>query len=112
MARGVAGDAQDLAIQQHPRPGMVAITLAQMRPIAAQPRGGLRVIIEDKGHIARLGDGHELLHCAGHHIGRRILQPQLQAGDIAGIKRLGQGLGKARRQARGGDEVEAAIGHG
>ena len=67
---------------------MVAITLAQMRPVTAQPGGGMRIIIEDKGHVPRL-DIDPKSHPAWTGV-QRILDP---GGQVAKFNKKFAGIG-------------------
>ena len=90
MARCMAGDAQNAAIQYTPRCGVVAITLAKMRAITAKFGGKRRVIVQKKRHIPCRRNGHEDFHGTRDFILGRVFQAQLQAGNIARIQRRGE----------------------
>ncbi len=90
MARSMAGNAQNATIQYTPRCGVVAITLAKMRAITAKFCGKRRVVVQKKRHIPCCRNGHEDFNGTRDFILSRVFQAQLQAGNIARIKRRGE----------------------
>ena len=109
MARGMAGNAQDTPFEQPPCLRMVAIALAEMRAITAKLYRKCRIVIQNKGNITSRRDGHEYFRGTSDVILSRALETQLQAGDIACIKRSSQGIAKTNGiKPLRRDEIEPA----
>jgi hypothetical protein len=109
MARGVAGNAKNAPIKQPTCFGVIAIRLAEMRAITAKPYRKLRIVIQEKRNTPGRSDGHKDFCGALDLIFAGVLQAQLQASDIAGIERCGQGIAKRQRvKSLGGDKVKSA----
>jgi hypothetical protein len=105
----VTGDAKDAPFEQPAPFGVVAIPLAKMRAIAAELCRKRCIIIQQKRHTPRCRDGHESIRGTRNFVFCRILQAQLQAGDIAGIKRSSQGIAKTKGiKPLRRDEIEPA----
>lgn len=86
-----------------------AFRLADMDAVRLQRLRQVRPVVDDERRAGAQHDGHE--NAAGGEDGvvRHILQPQLDAGDIAALQRVLQDRGEHRRvKRRRRDEVEPA----
>jgi len=90
---------------------VIAIRLTEMRAITSKLCCKRSIVIQQERDISRGGDGHKDVCGARDLVFAGVLEAQLQAGDIAGIERRGQGIAKAQRiEPLRGDEVKPAGG--
>jgi hypothetical protein len=86
---------------------VVAISLPEMGAIAAKLNGERSIVIQQKCNIPRSGYGHKGFRGTRNVIIACVLKAQLQASDIAGIKRSRKRIAKDQRvKPLGGNEIE------
>lgn len=103
----MASDAENAPGEQPPCLGVVAISLPEMGAIAAKLDGKSSIVIQQKRYIPRSGDGHQGFRGARDVIIACVLETQLQASDIAGIKRCRKRIAKDQRvKPLGCNEIE------
>ena len=68
-----------------------------MDAVAAQLGGEIGPVVHQEGDVARLRDRHQDFGGAADVVVRDVLQPQLQPGDVAGLERARQRVGKTAR---------------
>ncbi len=84
VATGAAGHADDaVGPQQPPRLGIGHVLLADMDAVATEFGGEIGPVVHDKGDIVRLRDRLQHRGRPANRVVVDILEPQLQAGDIA-----------------------------
>ena len=86
VAAGHADDA--VRPEQTARLLIGRVLLADMHPVAVELGGEVGAIVHDERDIARLGDRLQNAGGAPDRVVVDVLQPQLQAGDIAAGERL------------------------
>ena len=78
-------------------------------PSQPQLGGEVGAVVEDEGDVAGLRDRPQHVAGAPDRVVVRVLQPQLHAGDVAGVERRRQHQRKRRRvEARRRDQIEPA----
>jgi hypothetical protein len=111
MAAVMTGNAEHRIAQQGAGGLVVAVLLAEMGAVATELDRQVGPVVHQHGDAAGLRHGQQRLRRAAHRIVIRILQPDLQRGDVARIQRLRQPRREPRRlEGRWGDQVEAAAG--
>ena len=89
-----------------------AIAAGNERAIAGSaPRG---LVVDEEGHVVSVADRHQALACTAHGVVPGVLEPELDASDVARLQRFTEPIGEGLRlETRRGDEVEAAaLSHG
>jgi len=83
----MAGDANDaIGPDQVARFGVWGIVLTDVRAVASGFDRKLGTVIQDKGNVAALDDGAQHVTGAADSVVIHVFEPQLDAGDIAGVQ--------------------------
>ena len=87
----MAGDADDrVGAEQRARLGVGRVLLPDMHAVAAGRERQIGPVVHQEGDAARLRDRPQHVGGAADRVVVDVLQPQLHAGDVAGIERRGQ----------------------
>jgi hypothetical protein len=88
----------------------IAVLLAQMDPIGAEPLGQADRIVDDERHVAVGADALERFGQPRGGMIVHVLDAKLERGDRPGVQRADQPFGKGARDIERGDEIQFAGG--
>lgn len=111
VAAVVTGDA-DLRgrAEQQARRARVAVALAEMDAVGAEPLGQRHVVVDDEGDVAPGADRLQRPRQPRRLVLVDALHPELERRHRPGVERFGQALGKGARHVERRDQVELAAG--
>ena len=106
----MASDADDLLVTDQPaRLRIGRVFLPHMAAVGSHFGGDIGPVIDDKRDLVRMRDRHQNVDRVTDRVIRRVLQAQLQAGNVTARQRRFKVTGKTRRlQHRRRDQIEPA----
>ena len=94
--------------EQRPRLAHVAVTLAQMRPVGADPPGKRDRVVDDEGDLGIGADALQRLGEARERVFVHVFDAKLEGGGGPRLQRRLQSIGKDPSDLLRADQIEAA----